>query len=157
MKTKKLLLDIDDEEEEIHVGLLRLAKELPDYEFFYHLNHCNSFKFARIQDFVYHGMYYDYYFPRFEAYYSDSRVCIHFIANRSIESIQKKVSSELFFAEEETHFLLNHFQEVNYLIKTSEPFDDFSLILLPENLTFPVQNFQLSPEEDLYQLFQYYE
>ncbi|UOE40760.1 IPExxxVDY family protein [Chryseobacterium suipulveris] len=157
MKAKKLLLDLEEEDEEITIGLLRLAKELPDYEFFYHLNSCNSFKFSRIEDFVYHGEYYDYFFPRFEAYYSDSQLCIHCIANKSAQSTQKKISTELFTAEQESFFLLDHFQEVDYVIKTSEPFDDFSLILFPGNLTFPVQHFDLSSEEELYQLFQYYE
>jgi hypothetical protein len=53
--------------------------------------------------------------------------------------------------------LLDHFQDVDYLIKTSETFDDFSLILLPENLVFKTQEFTLSSDEELYQLIQYYE
>ena len=54
-------------------------------------------------------------------------------------------------------YLLNHFQDVDYLLKISEPSPDFSLILLPENLLFPIQTFLLSPIEELYQTMQYYE
>jgi hypothetical protein len=157
LKTKKLLLDIEDDYEEITLGLLRLAKEIPDHEFFYHLNSINSFGFSRIPDLVFHGNYYDYFFSRFEAFHTDSQICIHFIANKSSQSIRKRNTMELFAGESEIYFLLDHFQDVDYLVKTSELFDDFSLILLPENLTFPMQNFQLSSEEKLYQLLQYYE
>lgn len=157
MKSQKILLDIDDDDEEIILGLVRLAKELPDHELFYELNVHNSFKFSRISDLIYHGVYYDYYFPRFEGFHCDSKVCIQFIANRSTQNIQKKIAVELFSGEQETKFLLDHFQDVDYLLKTSEPFDDFSLILLPENLMFPIQSFPLSPIEELYQIIQYYE
>ena len=157
MKTKKLLLDIEDDDEEITLGLVRLAKEVPDYELFYQINSINSFQFSRIEDFVYHGFYYDYYFPRFQTYHPDSELCIHFIANQSSHYLEKKIPQELFSGETETMFLLDHSQDVDYIMKTSEPFDDFSLILLPENLLFQIQNFSLSPAEELYQLIQYYE
>ena len=157
MKTKKLLLDIEDDDEEITLGLVRLAKEVPDYELFYQINSINSFQFSRIEDFVYHGFYYDYYFPRFQTYHTESKICIHFISNKSTHFLQKKISTELFSGEQETKYLLDHFQDVDYIIKTSEPFNDFSLILLPENLMFQIQDFTLSSEEELYHIFQYYE
>ena len=34
---------------------------------------------------------------------------------------------------------------------------DFSVILLPENLVFQIQEYLLSSDEELYQLIQYYE
>lgn len=156
MKTQKFTLEID-EDDEITLGLVRLAKEVPDYELFYHLNALNPFKFTRITDLIYHGKYYDYYFPRFQSFHHDSQICIHFIANHSNHSIQKENPTELFNTEGDTKHLLEHFRDVDYLIKTSEPFDDFSLILLPETLMFQTQEFQLSPVEELYQLIQYYE
>lgn len=157
MKSQKLLLDIEYEDEEITLGLVRLAKQVPDFEFFYHVNTLNSFKFSRISDFSFQGSYFDYQFPRFQAFHCDSKVCIQFIANRSCQSIQKKFSNELFSSENETKYLLEQYEDVDYLIRTSEPFDDFSLILLPEHLTFKTQGFRLSPEEEFYQLIQYYE
>lgn len=156
MKTQKFTLEID-EDDEITLGLVRLVKEVPDYELFFHLNELNPFKFTRISDLIFHGEYYDYHFPRFEAYHQDSKICIHFIKNLSTHSIQKKKSTELFNTEEDTRYLLGNFPDVDYLIKTSEPFGDFSVILLPENLMFQIQDFQLSPIEELYQLIQYYE
>ena len=156
MKTQKFSLEIE-KDEEITLGLVRLTKEVPDYELFYHLNSINPFKFNRIKDLLFRGTYYDYYFPRFEAFHRTEKSCVHFIANHSSHSIQKKIPTELFNTEDSTKYLLENFPDVNYFIKSSEPFDDFSLILLPENLMFQIQDFQLSPNEELYQLIQYYE
>ena len=63
MKSQKILLEIEDEDEEITLGLIRLAKEVPEHELFYQLNVRNSFKLTRIADLVYCGAYYDYFFP----------------------------------------------------------------------------------------------
>ena len=156
MKTQKFTLEIE-EDDEITLGFVRLVKEVPDYELFYHLNALNPFKFTRISDLIFHGKYYDYHFPRFEAFHHDTQICIHFIANQSSVSILKKNPTELFNNEGNTKYLLDDFPDVDYLIKTSEPFVDFSVILLPENLMFQIQDFQLSPIEELYQLIQYYE
>ncbi|KEY18336.1 IPExxxVDY family protein [Kaistella antarctica] len=156
MKAQKFTLEID-EDDEITLGLVRLVKEVPDYELFHHLNTLNPFKFTRITDLIFHGQYYDYHFPRFETFHHDTKICIHFISNQSSQSFQKKSSTELFNTEGITKNLLDHFPDVNYIIKTSEPFVDFSVILHPENLMFQIQDFQLSPIEELYQLIQYYE
>ncbi len=156
MKLQKILLDTE-EEHEITLGLVRLIKDVPDYELFYHLNNINSFKFYRIGDFVFQGNYYDYYFPRFEAFHPDSNTQIYFISNKSCQSIQKKKSTELFSLEQETKFLLDNFQDVDYLIKTSDSFGDFSVISLPENLLFQIQDYVLAPDEELYQMILYYE
>lgn len=157
MKSQKILLDIEDEDEQIILGLVRLVKEIPDYELFYHVNAKNSFTLTRISDLISTGTYYDYHFPRFEGFHHESKVCIQFIANKSSENVQKKISTELFSDEQEVKFLLNRFQDVDYLLKISEPSPDFSLILLPENLLFQIQSFPLSSNEELYQTIQYYE
>lgn len=156
MKTQKIILDIDYDDE-ITIGLVRLAKEVPDYELFYHLNTLNPFSFKRISDLVLRGNISDHYFPRFRAFHNSTQVCVHFISNRASQVIQTKTSHELFSGDEDSGFLLKNFQDVDYIIKTSEPFDDFSVILLPENLMFQIQNFHLSPDEELYQLIQYYD
>lgn len=156
MKTQKLTLEIDADEE-ITLGLVRLAKQVPDYELFYHLNALNTFQFKRVNDLVFHGTYYDYYYPKFEAFHHDSKICIHFIANKSDHSVSKKESTELFGNEEDTKFLLENYEDVDYIISTSEPFGDFSVILLPENLMFQIQDFHLCPSAELYHLIQYYE
>ena len=156
MKTQKLTLEIDADEE-IILGLVRLAKEVPDYELFYHLNSLNPFQFRRVNDLVFHGTYYDYYYPKFEAFHHDSKICIHIIANKSDRSILKKMNTELFSNEENTKLLLENYEDVDYLITTYEPFGDFSVILLPENLMFQIQDFLLSPSAELYHLIQYYE
>ena len=156
MKQQKFTLDLD-EEDDLTIGLARLAKEIPDHELFYHINTLNPFKLKRIADLTFHGTYYDYFFAQFEGFHHDTKSCIRFIANKSSGSKRTSQITELFVTETETGYLLDNYRDVDYLITTSEPFADFSVILLPENLMFQIQNFQISPEEGLYQLIQYYE
>ncbi len=152
------LYDLEDTEfEDIAIGLVRLAKNVPDHEFFFKVNQRNDLNFKRIADLIYHGSYYDYYFPRFEAYHKFTKTCFTFISNRSAESKQKKIQTELFSGEENIKFLLNNQVEVQYILHSSEQFPDFSVILLPENLVFPIQDYTLGSEEELYQIIQYYE
>lgn len=157
MKKQKILLDIEEDEEELTLGLVRLAKEVPDFELFFHLNSLNLFQFSRIKDLVVSGFYKDHHFPRFQAFHHGSKVCIHFIANKSSHHIQKEISTDLFSDDQEDHYLLDHFEDVDYIIWTSEPFDDFSVILLPENIIFQIQSFPLSSNDELFQLIQYYD
>ncbi|MBW7675832.1 IPExxxVDY family protein [Chryseobacterium chendengshani] len=157
MEVQKLY-DLDDIEfEDITIGLVRLAKNIPDHEFFFKINCSNDFKFSRIKDLTFHGIYYDYYFPRFEGYHRFTKTCFTFISNKSSDSKQKKVQTELFSEEENIKFLLNNQAEVEYILHSPEQFPDFSVILLPENLVFPIQDYNLSSEEELYQIIQYYE
>lgn len=71
--------------------------------------------------------------------------------------VSKKVQTELFTEEENIKFLLNNQVDVEYILHSSEQFPDFSVILLPENLVFPIQDYTLSSDEELYQIIQYYE
>ncbi|WP_326981075.1 IPExxxVDY family protein [Chryseobacterium sp. MYb264] len=152
------LYDLDDIEfEDIAIGLVRLAKHIPDHEFFYKINQNNDLKFFRKQDIVFHGVFYDYYFSRFEAYHKFTKTCFTFISNKSTESKQKKLQTELFSGEDNIKFLLNNQVDVQYILHSSEQFPDFSVILLPENLVFPIQDYTLGSEEELYQIIQYYE
>ncbi len=152
------LYDLDETEfEDVTIGLVRLAKNVPDHEFFFTVNQKNDLTFKRIGDLIYHGSYYDYFFPRFEAYHKFTKTCFTFISNRSSESKQKKLQTELFTGEENIKFLLNNQVEVQYILHSSEQFPDFSVILLPENLVFPIQDYTLGSEEELYQIIQYYE
>lgn len=156
MKKLKLILD-DQDDSEIYLGLLRLSKKMPDHEFFFHLNQANPFYFKRAEDFIFAGNYYEYKFPKFRAYSKERKTCIDFIANKNSEYIRKKIITELFTEETEKTVLLKQYDDVDYIIKTSEPFPDFSVILLPENTAFQIQQFSLSSEHELYSIFQYYE
>lgn len=156
MKNKKIFLD-QEEEESIHIGLVRLAKHLPDYELFFHLNNHNQFSFKRTEDVLLQGNYNDYYFTRFEAYDKNSKNYWRFISNKSVKTIEKKKQQLLFSHEDDVKYLLNNHQEVDYIAFASDLYIDFSLILLPEKLFFPIQEFLLEPEAELYQIIQYYE
>ena len=65
--------------------------------------------------------------------------------------------NQLFLDESNIKFLLNLHQDADYILTNSDMFTDFSLILLPENLVFQIQEYLLSSDEELYQLIQYYE
>lgn len=157
MKVQKQTLDFDEEEVNIEIGLARLAKPIPDYELFYHINKLNEFSFSRTEDILIHGKYYDFYFSKFEAYHQENKTCIKFISNKSIFSEKKIEPTELFVDEDDRKFLLNNYKDVDYIITSSDSFPNFSLLLLPENIMFGIQNFSLSPDEELYNVIQYYE
>ncbi len=156
MKSLKLILD-PEEESSRTIGLIRLIKEIPDHEFVFQINRLNPFNFSRIDDFIANGNYFDYSFPRFEAYSRDRKTCIWLIANKPSESLQKKEVKELFSSENESRNLLQEMPDVDYILVTSDTIHDFSLILLPESHAFQVQEFPLSSENELYHLIQYYE
>lgn len=156
MKLKKLFLD-QEEEEPLNVGLLRLAKNIPDHEFFFHINHLNFFKFARKDDFIIQAQYNNYHFSCYIAHDEVSKSVWKILSNKSTDTFKKKEQDRLFADEQDIKFLLEQHQEVDYIISTGDDFMDFSLILLPDNLSFPIQDFSLEPDEELYQIILYYE
>jgi len=157
LKIKKQFLKLEEDHTEITIGLVRLIKTIPEHELFFILNKINDFKFKRINDIKIKGEYFDYYFSRYQAYDKYSKNCYSFISNKSIRSDQKKVQNQLFSDESNIKFLLNLHQDADYILTNSDMFADFSLILLPENFVFQIQEYLLSSEEELYQLIQYYE
>lgn len=156
MKNQKLFLDADYEDE-ITLALVRLSKKTAHHEFFFEVNHLSGSQFERITDIEITGIYYNYFHARFQAYHKETKTCFQFLANPSHYSIKKKEVTELFTEEQSVNYLLPIHKDVDYILKTSDSFADFSLILLPENLVFPLQEIQLSSQEELYQLIQYYE
>ena len=157
MKIKKQFLKLEEDLSEINIGLIRLIKSIPEHEFFFLLNKINDFNFKRIDDIVISGEYFDHFFSRYQAYDKFSKNCYSFISNKSIRSEQKKAHNQLFLDESNIKFLLNLHQDADYILTNSDMFADFSLILLPENLVFQIQEYLLSSDEELYQLIQYYE
>lgn len=157
MKNLKLFLD-DEEEDDLSLGLLRMAKELPAHVFFFEINKANpDSPFRRIDDLVKRGKYHDYTHIRFQAHHKESKNCIHLISNHSVKTDVKAIKSELFSDEEEVNVLLPFHKEVDYIVRISDNIADFSLILWPENLMFPIQDYCLSSKDELSELIQYYE
>ncbi len=157
MKVKKQFLKLEEDHTEIVIGLIRLVKAIPEHELFFLLNKTNDFNFKRIDDICIKGDFFDHQFSRYQAYDRFSKSCYRFISNKSIASKQKKVQNQLFSDESNIKFLLNLHQDVDYILTNTDMFADFSLILLPENFVFQIQEFSLSSENELYQLIQYYE
>lgn len=156
MKNLKLFLD-HEEVDELQVGLVRLIKDLPEHELFFSLNNANNIIFKRIDDLNKKGKYFDYSHSRYQGYHSETKNCFQFISNKSIQCFQKKEQYELFLDEENINYLLPFSPEVDYIVKTEEISADFSLILLPENTMFQIQDFRISSQDELYHLIQYYE
>jgi len=156
LKSLKLFLE-SEEEESVNIGLARLVKPMPDYELFFQMNRTNDFTFSRIKDLEIVRTFYHYYHTVFEAYHEETKNCIRFVSNRSIKSEQKKEINMLFSDEEDVNFLLPDCKDVDYIIKTSDNIAEFSLILLPENMMFQIQNLELTSDDELFHLIQYYE
>lgn len=157
MKNLKLFLD-DDEQEDFSLGLVRLTKHIAAHELFYRINNLNpDSPFQRIADIQKCGRYNDYLHICFESQHCENKTKILFIQNQSCQTIVKEAQTELFSGEEDVNYLLPLQPDVDYILKTSDDIPDFSLILLPENLMFPIQNFKLSSDDELFQLIQYYE
>lgn len=151
-KTKKIRLDFDDEEP-LTVGLIRLAKHIPYHQFFFDTNRLNHFNFRRSPDFVARYGHTDYEFLSMHSYDSEEKTCYQIIANKSFVKKENKPSN-LFEGSQEVHYLLEEHQDVDLLINIKDSFPDFSLILFPENSIFPVQEYQIQPEELIYQYIQ---
>ncbi len=157
LKIRKQYLKLEEDQTEINIGLIRLSKSIPEHELFFFINEINPFQFKRTEDIKIEGEYYDHYFSRYRAYDRLTKNCYNFISNKSIHSIEKKLDNQLFSEESNVKYLLNLHSDADYILTNSDLFADFSLILLPENFVFKIQEYPLSSEEELYQLIQYYE
>lgn len=155
MKNIKLTLDI--EEETLQIGLVRLVRQMPDYEFFFKVNQCNAFKFSRIENFEMQQNGSMYQFGRYQTHDTVTKSTYTFIANKSHSAKPLAEFNDLFSHLYEPMQILPKYSEVDYILLTKEFFNDFSVILLPEKLTFPIQEVTLSPEHQFYQILQYYE
>ena len=149
--SKKIFLELE-EDEPINIGLIRQAKRLPDYEMFFEINKLNSFHFYRTDDLILKK----FSFTKFETYLPETKTYYQIIANKSIPK-RKKTVNELFPQAEEIKFLMPKYKDVEYIIYAKDSFPDFSLILLPENILFQIQDYSIEPQQELYKLIQYYE
>ena len=156
MKNKKIFLDIFDEET-LQVGLIRMAKKIPEHEMFFEINRHNTFCFNRIEDLKWGCADNEFSFSRYEAHHPEFQTCYHIIANRSFPNRRRENQNELFGDTSEVSYLMPKNTDVDYVFHAKESFNDFSVILLPENIFFRTQEFTLSPKSSLYQLLQYYE
>lgn len=155
MKNKKFILEA--EEEERRVGLLRLAHRMEDYEFFFKLNRINPFKFSRLEDVEMDDYSLVYQFARYQTYDEATRTIYSFVANKSHHAQKKTDVIDLFSDLYEPMYIFPQYPEVDYILLIKDVFTKFSVILLPEQLTFPLQEVVLSPEQKFYQTIQYYE
>jgi len=151
-KEKKFLLSFDDEDP-VEVGLVRLVKDLSPEQFFFKLNNDNIFKFKRSEDLKIEFFGKEYSFLQMEIPENTFHVHFRMIANKSFERLEKTPNS-LFEHANEIVFLFENQQDVDYLLISENASEDFSVILLPENLVFPIQKIFIEPNEFIYQYIQ---
>lgn len=156
MKNQILFLDKEEEIETLHLGLLRQVMDLPPHEFFFKINQKTPFQFGRERDLEVVTSHFCHTHLVYEACDERLKNKLRFIKNKSSETKKIREITEL-FVEEETENYLIPMKDVDYIIKTSDNIDDFSVILLPESITFSIQNYTIDSDENLYQLIQYYE
>lgn len=152
MKNKKIFLELDEQEEPLSVGWIRLRKKAPSHEVFFEINKLNSFTFKRTEDLKYKK----FYFSKFEGYHSETDTQYIIISNKSAPQRQKSEES-LFSQVEEIKYLLPKNKDFEYIIYAKDNIPDFSLILLPENISFPIEKISIPSQNELYKLIQYYE
>lgn len=156
MKNQKLFLDEEEEIEILHLGLLRQVIDLPPHEFFFKINQETPFQFSREKDLEVVTSHFCHTHLVYETCDERLKNKLRFIKNQSSETKKIKEITELFVEEEIENYLIP-MKDVDYIIKTSDNIDDFSVILLPESITFSIQNYTIDSDENLYQLIQYYE
>lgn len=155
MKNQKLFLE-EEEVESLHIGLLRQVVDLPPHEFFFRINQGKSLSFSRVKDLSVENTYFHHSHLVYEACDENLKNSLRFIKNKSSDTKKIREITELFIEEETENYLIP-MKDVDYLVKTSDNIDDFSVISLPKNMTFGIQNYSIDSEETLYQLIQYYE
>lgn len=157
MKNQKLIFEFEDTEvETIHLGLLRQVKNFLPHEFFFKINNDAKYSFRRIDDLEVYKSHFHYAHMVYEACDTIHKNRLIFIKNKSSYTKKVKEFTELFIEETEENYLIP-MKEVDYIIKTSDNIEDFSVILLPENIAFNIQHYTINSDEELYQLIQYYE
>ncbi|NAW51304.1 IPExxxVDY family protein [Elizabethkingia argentiflava] len=151
-KTKKIRLDCNDCEP-INIGLIRLKHPIPAHLFFFKINRYTAFPFYRIENFMTRNAAIEYEFLCMQAQDEKSENIYQIIANKSFVK-RNNTALNLFEGVADQSYLLEDYQDVDFLIKTKDSYPDFSLILLPENAIFPIQEYQIQPNELIYQYIQ---
>lgn len=152
MKTKKILLDIEDDRE-VSVGIISLKEKLPYHELFFRINQFNSYYFCRVNDFCVENKAGFYYFPRFEAIDKSTQNRIIVIANQSQDFQRKEATDiDLFDLIEEKFFID---EKIDFIAFTKDGEVNFELNL-PTEIP-PMQTLKLTKEEELNQIILNYD
>lgn len=144
MKTKKIILDFE-EEEQVSVGVISLKNPLYYHEFFFKINQLNTYNFCRGKDLCvedYAG-YYD--FVKFETYDEYNQNHIVIFANQSHHYQMKQKDMLGLFDLIDTKFFID--EKIDFIVFSKSGEMDFSL-LLPED-AYPMTIMDLMPNDEL--------
>lgn len=142
----------------MNVGFIRTSKKMPPHELFFHINQNNEcLNFGREQDLEKEGKFHIYKHLYFKTYHETLKCFFQIFSNKSVDSTLKSVQGDLFSVEKEINYLLPQYKDVDYILRTSDNISDFSVFLHLGRFLFPIQNFELSSDEELYNIIQYYE
>lgn len=150
---KKIVLSLEDYvSESTSIGLVRLIKHFPSHQLFFKIGKKKNIYFQRKEDISVKGRFYEHYHAVYQAYDSDNDWEITFITNKSVDFMKVKEIDELFIDEDEIHYLLNNFKDVDYIIKVSSEISDYNEIGLPNDLMFHIQNYELFVHQPLWSI-----
>lgn len=140
-----------DEEEFVSVGLLKLKQKSPYHELFFKINQQNSFYFSRRKDLMVEDDSGYYHFPIFEAFDEVKQTTYTIIANQSYDfkRKEKQIMGLFDFIEEEKFFINTN---VDFIVFSKERETDFSSLHLPSEWFYPIENYSLNLEDELYQI-----
>lgn len=157
MKNIKTFLDFE-KSEAINIGLIRTSREIVPHELFFHINKNNEYlSFRREKDLKKEGNFHIYSHLCFKTYHKNLKCFAQIFSNKSIKAALKSIQGDLFSTEIGINYLLPQHRDVDYILQTTDNISDFSVFLRLEKFLFPIQNFTLSPDEELYNIIQYYE
>lgn len=141
------------------VALLTLNEGLESHKFFFLLNRYNDFFFDRVDDFHLVKENHTYYFERFQAEDIVNKTSYLFIANQSHQRKKNDSNYRDLFSEIEIHeLLIQKEKNIDYIFFTKEEeLLDIKNIKYPEGLVAEIEDFILEPEDEYYQIIQYYE
>lgn len=156
MKIKKLFLD---DEDSLPVNVLVIKQktgDVPEHEFFFHINKINNFNFSRLEDFCLNFDGNLSWFCQFECFEPCNQVVFRMIKNRSIRVERQQETFELFGDVPPEIYLLNT-NSFDYVLLSPNSDADFASVKLPKQMVSDTEFIQLDDNEPLKEIIQYYE
>ncbi len=147
----------EDETDSLTLGLIRKAIPLDDILFFFKINSLSSFNFYRSKDLEIYTPHHRAVFPVWHSPNNATSPGVKFFGNKAILHDQHTDFQELFVQDADVTLLLNSYAEVDFITCWDNQDPDYSLLLLPNSLTFPVQEKLITIQHDLYNTLEYYE
>lgn len=147
----------DDASAPITLGLLRLVQPIEEVPFFYHVNSHAPYHFQRTDDLEVSTPHFKSVFSVYEGYDPLLQSKVRLIKNACNSICQTQAYTELFHEDTGIKFILNEYPEAEYIVYFPDADGDFSVFLLPRDICFALQEYNLPEEHPLHDILAYYE